>query len=543
MKKTLYSFIIIIFAITQSFAQTDAPLVIGGQQKGEPNATVEIISKGGTKGFMPPRLTSAQVITLTQNLTATSEGLTVFNIDTDCLQYWKGAKWSDCSTYSNAELTFDCSSSSIKGSYSLDKVVSDNEYMEVKVNVTKSGPFSFYSDSKNGVRFYLTTILETGSHTVQVPAVGTPKAVGDFTYNLFDQAGNAICAGNANFKTTVIDNTANFTIKCSETAIVGSFHDNVAADIQTLVVKVAVSTAGNYNIKTNTVNGLWFEGSGNVNFGTTEIILNAKGIANTVTGDTGIRTFTLQDKDGVSLGCTATTSLMAAKAAFTVICSSVNMEGTDRIFIPDYVFRDVDKLTVTINVTRTGPISLFTDPSQPVVYSYVGNIDKTGNQTITMKPTIEKLNYHGPWDTSGSPRMFFTLKFFNFDTDTYCSTPLFYRIWDYVAQYKFLNTLVPTDIQTDQFNFDKVKLFVPITTPIGLVVPINFTSQGMINCKGTAAGLTISFSGTGGGNYGDTTFNALKITGTLTSTGLITFPMYDQLTGKFLGGFTINFKG
>jgi len=544
MKKIVYTLIFTALTVAQTFAQTVAPVVVGGSEKGDTYATMEILSQKGTKGFMPPRLTTTQITALGSNLNAASKGLTVFNTDTNCLQYWQSDKWSDCNTYSNAAFTVDCSASTIKGAYNLDKAVDNNDYMEVKVNVTKEGPFSFYSDTKNGVRFYLTTILELGSQIVQIPAVGTPKAVGDFTYNLFDQAGNAICPANANFKTTVVDNTANFAIKCTETAIVGSFYDNIPADSQKLVVKVSVSGAGNYNIKTDTVNGLWFEGSGNVNFGTTEIVLEAKGVATTIAGDTGIRTFTLQDKNGTSLGCTVTTSLMAAKAVFTINCASARLLGTENgIFIPDYVFRDVDKLTVSINATRTGPISLFTDPSQPVVYSYVGNIEKRGVQTITLTPTKTALNYHGPWDSSGSPRMFFTLKFFNFDVDMGCSEPLFYRIYDYVAQYQFTNTLATPEMQEfDHGVFDKVKLFVPIATPLTVYGPVTYSNgPGMIAYSGTAAGITITFSGTGGGLTETRLVGYMS--GTLTAVGNVSFPIYDMLTGEFRGGYTINFKG
>jgi hypothetical protein len=542
MKKIVYTLIFSAFAAVQSFAQADGPVVVGGAQKGNANATMEVLSKGGTKGFMPPRLTTAQVTALGSNLDTASTGLTVYNTETGCLQSWIGTKWSECNTYSNAVITVDCASSAIKGTYSLDKVVDDNDYMEVKVNVSKSGPFVFYSDSKNGVRFYLSTILEAGDNQViQVPALGTPKAVGDFTYNLFDQAGKALCAGNADFKTTVVDNKAKFTIKCSETAIVGNFYDDVAADSQTLVVKVQVASAGNYYIKTDTVDGLWFEGSGNINYGSTEIVLTAKGVANTIVGDTGVRTFTLQEKDGTSLGCTVTTSLMAAKAVFTLDCSTAKMLGTNYIFVPNYVFRDVDKLTVDINVTRPGPISLFTDTTQPVGYSFVGNIEKTGLQTVTLTPTKIALNYQGPWEIAGD-RTFFTLKFFNFGTDTGCSKALFYRIWDYVAEYKFLNTVIDPELQQyDKDVFDKIKLFVPVTGEPVAYLPANFESAGMINFTGTAGGITIYFAGTGGS--AGQTFIAAYIKGTLTTRGLVTFPMYDNLTGNFLGGFTINFKG
>lgn len=52
------------FALMQSFAQVNESVVIGGSQKGDPNATLEVLSKNGTKGFMPPKFTSAQMTTL-----------------------------------------------------------------------------------------------------------------------------------------------------------------------------------------------------------------------------------------------------------------------------------------------------------------------------------------------------------------------------------------------------------------------------------------------------------------------------------------------
>lgn len=543
MKKIVYTLIFTAFTVAQIFAQ--APVVVGGAQKGNENATMEILSQDGKKGFMPPRLTTDQVTTLGQGLNTASNGLTVFNTDTNCLQYWKGDKWSDCSTYSNAELTADCTTSKIVGVYNVDKIAGDNEYLELKANVTKSGPFVFYSDTKNGIRFYLSTILEIGNQTIVIPAVGTPKAAGTFNYNLFDQAGNPICTGNANFKTVVVENNAIYTIKCGESAVIGNFFDNVSVSGQTLRVKVAVSTPGNYYIKTNTLNGLWFEGSGTVNLGTTDIILEAKGIANVINGDSGVRTFTLQDKNSTSLGCTVTTSLMAPKAVFTIDCYSPKLFGVDNAtYSPDYIFRDVDKLTISINATRTGPISLSTDPNVPMVYSYVGIIEKPGVQTITLTPTTASINYHGPWDNSGyAPRKFFDLQFFNYGIDhpSGCRRGQFFLVWDYIAKYTFSNGPVDMNQQTDQQVFDKVKLFVPITGNPYVYVPAIFTEGGIIKFSGTAAGITITCAGTAGAP--GETYVAATMTGTLTSTGVISFPIYDELTGDFKGGFTINFKG
>ena len=79
------------------FAQSTDPVVIGENKKGDPNATLEVVSKNGTAGFMPPRFTTTQIATLQAKLTADSKGLMVFNTDENCLKMWLGTAWSGCS--------------------------------------------------------------------------------------------------------------------------------------------------------------------------------------------------------------------------------------------------------------------------------------------------------------------------------------------------------------------------------------------------------------------------------------------------------------
>lgn len=540
MKKIVYTLIFTALTVAQTFAQTDSPVVVGGVQKGNDNATMEILSKGGTKGFMPPRLTTAQVTTLTSKLTDASEGLTVFNIDTDCLQYWKGAKWSDCTMYSNAEFTADCSASSIKGVYNLDRLVGDTEYLELKVNVTKAGPFTFFSDSKNGVRFNLTTVLEVGAQTIQIPAAGTPKATGDFTYNLSDQAGNAICSGNANFKTTVVDNNAKFSITCSGTSIVGNFIDKLPASGQILDVKVAVTSPGNYYLKTDTVNGLWFEGSGIVGIGTTDIILEAKGVANTITGDTGVRKFILQDKDGKSLGCTVQTILQATQAVFTIAECRIDLQGRvrnimDNIYPHGYIFDYGDMLAMQINVTRPGPISLQTDSSSPVVFAYSGTVTEIGLVVIELRPLGTKVSFDGPYDVVTGIASF-PLKYYNFGQQVAsCNVANFFKIVRETAVYSFPGGL----IQSDPSLFNRIKLFDQIKGNRTVTVPMNCTSIGLISCRGESNGLYLNINGEA--SVGTTV--VLNLSGTLTKGGLQTFAMYDSITNELKGGFVIDIPG
>ncbi|MFQ6600564.1 hypothetical protein [Flavobacterium sp. C3NV] len=560
MKKHLFSLLTFIFTILQVGAQSNDALVIGGPQKGDANATLEVISKNGTKGFMPPRLTTAQITALNTNLTAVSKGLTVFNTDTNCLQFWKGDKWSDCSTYSNAELTFDCTASTIKGIYNVDKTAGDSEFMEVKVNVTKGGPLVLYSDNQNGIRFYLSTILDIGTHTIEVPAIGTPKAAGDFTYKLFDQSANPICVGNPNFKTTVVENNAAYTINCSQSSFIGTILEGSSANGQTLKLKIETSKSGNYYIKTNTVHGLWFEGSGILNLGTTEIVLDLKGSVDTVPGD-GKIAFNFFDKNDKSLAqCSVSIYVSAEKASYFVDDASAIYSGGigigtggsfsvgARLFYVGYVYNESDYIKVRVTVDRPGFIDIGTDRQDPtmegMIYAFSGYVEKTGTQDIYLRPVNKQvLPLSDPKETMWSNSFSYI-----YDNTTNSTLGSFsnsrgmqpFNIDKIVAEtsLKAYNaTLNPT-----AEAFFKTLSFAPFTaiTPVsGIDVKIEVAigTIGLYSYKGTANGLTLE------SNQGVYDWNTksvdFKLYGTPTQGGTIVFPMYNVITGVSAGSISI----
>jgi hypothetical protein len=53
----------------------------------DPSAILDISST--TQGFLPPRLNTNQ----RNSITNPAEGLTIFNTDTSCLEWWNGKKW------------------------------------------------------------------------------------------------------------------------------------------------------------------------------------------------------------------------------------------------------------------------------------------------------------------------------------------------------------------------------------------------------------------------------------------------------------------
>lgn len=557
MKKNLFSLLTFIFTILQVTAQ-DAPLVIGGQQSGDVNATLEVISKNGSKGFMPPRFTTAQINTLTPNLAGVSNGLTVYNTDTNCLQFWKGDKWSDCSTYSNAELTYDCTSAKIVGTYNVDKPVTDNEHIEIKVNVTKSGPFAIYSDAKNGIRFYLSTVLSAGTQTIKVPAIGTPEAAGDFTYeNVFDQSGNAVCSGNPNFKTTVVENNAAYTVDCTTAAVLsGPIMEGSAASGQTLKIKIAVSKAGNYYIKSNTVNGLWLESSGTLNLGITEIALELKGSVGTVPGD-GKVSFNLLDKNNASVAqCGVSLYVSAEKATFTADCSTAVFSGGvgigtgistgAQLFYAGYVFTENDYIKVKINVTRPGFIDLITNQGEDMlgmIYAYSGYIDKTGIQDVYLRPTIQQI---APIPASAGPEAIFPIEslYNNITKAAICNLRL-----NSISIFKQLASLglrnydplfnPTTEAYINPTGTGGITLFYPIVPASGINVKIRTSIEmtGLYSFKGVANGMTLQSNA---GLYTlDTNVLDFKLSGTPNQGGVVIFPMFNTVTGVSAGTITI----
>ena len=83
-----------------------------GTNAPDSKSVLELRSK--TKGFLPPRLTSAQRTTLAASLTVTQKGLQVSDSASGKPFYWTGTAWKDASTYTGtAPITVNASTNKI----------------------------------------------------------------------------------------------------------------------------------------------------------------------------------------------------------------------------------------------------------------------------------------------------------------------------------------------------------------------------------------------------------------------------------------------
>ena len=88
MKKINLLVIAILFA-TNIFAQN-----VGIDESNfEPNTNAILELKSNLKGFLPPRLTSADRDNLTSSLTPAEEGLQIYNKDKGNMETWNGTRW------------------------------------------------------------------------------------------------------------------------------------------------------------------------------------------------------------------------------------------------------------------------------------------------------------------------------------------------------------------------------------------------------------------------------------------------------------------
>jgi hypothetical protein len=149
-----------------------------------------------------------------------------------------------------------CTGAIVNGTYATGVALGANNTVTITVDVTTVGTYNI-STTFQGMTFSGSgAFTTTGIQTVTLNGSGTPTTAGINTVPI--TAGSASC----NFQVTV-SSPAVGTISCGS-AVLGGLYvittPMVATD--TVVLQVNVTTAGAYNISTNTVNGFSFSGSG-----------------------------------------------------------------------------------------------------------------------------------------------------------------------------------------------------------------------------------------------------------------------------------------
>ncbi|MCC7401725.1 MAG: hypothetical protein IT214_09590 [Chitinophagaceae bacterium] len=177
-----------------------------------------------------------------------------------------------------------CTGAVVNGVYVTGVALSFNNTVTITVNVTKIGSYNI-TTSFQGMTFSGSGVFSTtGAQTVTLNGSGTPVTAGVNTIPI--TAGSTSCSFQVN-----VTSPAAGTISCGSAVLSGLYVVNTTLTPgDSVILQVNVTTAGAYNISTNTVNGFGFSGSGQfATTGTQNVTLTGTGTPNSI----GNATFTV----------------------------------------------------------------------------------------------------------------------------------------------------------------------------------------------------------------------------------------------------------
>lgn len=172
-----------------------------------------------------------------------------------------------------------CLPQTVAGTYTAGKALNDSCFLQVTVNVTRTGTYTIHTGTVNGFSFSGSgSFTAAGQNQVKLKATGTPLAAG--TSNFSVQFDTSVCT----IAVTVVPaggttaTAAVYTFNgapgaCANDTLAGSFVKSVILDTFFKVgVQVQVVTPGTYTIATGTVNGYSFAAKGSFTTAGTQLV-------------------------------------------------------------------------------------------------------------------------------------------------------------------------------------------------------------------------------------------------------------------------------
>lgn len=239
------------------------------------NTILELESK--TKGFLMPRMTNNERDAISINTKSEGNGLTIYNTDTDCINYWSNNnnRWmSLCGTLPPANISVDATNCNnllfVNGRNGTNKLkqgeyLTPSDILYVDLTVGEIGHYDITAVTDNGYYFSATgTFNAKGAVRIPLTGVGVPVdgSTGDKVKFSINGKTQDACS---NFTIEVEKAGINFTVTSATVNALGDYLLNVPVNQKTNYVNVDVNVieVGAYTIKTTqAVNGLSFSGAG-----------------------------------------------------------------------------------------------------------------------------------------------------------------------------------------------------------------------------------------------------------------------------------------
>lgn len=365
--------LILLVVFSNSSLTTNAQVTIGNEEQPIAGSLLQIKSKpnitddgaNSNRGLALPRValsekkqlfpmfltnpddsTSGANADYTTNKSAIDKahtGLIVYNLTENddkelCLglNQWDGEQW-NCfqSKMGNAIASIDnCDNITFSGVYQ-DKVsLNSGNYMNITLNVTKAGAYtvtaraSYAGDNSVDNGYYFTTtgvFLTTGTYALQIPGNGTPlkytpssNPSGDVITIFMNDKQLTLADGSTTCpKNIVVEDSSVkplYTMDCSKTKVYGVYKIDEELDTDQHYIEVTLNSdapyGATYHIETNTVDGIYFKGSGLLTGATQTVKLIGYGIPTSMTDKK--LTITSNSKKSVAT-CSATVYMCYTK--------------------------------------------------------------------------------------------------------------------------------------------------------------------------------------------------------------------------------------
>lgn len=284
-------------------------------------------------------------------------------------------------------VTGDCNPITVNGIFRVDSVLTNENFVDVQINVSFGGTFEVKSDTVNGFSFYKVGNVPLGLSTVRLYPTGKPVTAGPTTFTVMYDS--TVCT----FTINVIANTAGGAVytlggspgNCSSFNVFGTYTAGTAlnsGDSVTFIVNV--TTPGTYTIATGTANGMTFAASGVFTSpGIQQVTLH--GALTSTPANSG--TFSFSPTGGGTTCSFPITVLSGGTPAVYVLggsptnCTGVVLTGT---YMAGVATNASNTAKVDVNVTTIGSYTLSTPTLNGVKFSATGTFTATGSQQVTL---------------------------------------------------------------------------------------------------------------------------------------------------------------
>lgn len=330
-------------------------------------------------GFLAPRLTSIE----RDAIVSPSQGLIIFNIDTQCLEIynltlgvWKANCGDQAAT--TGSFTPDCNGISVQGTYTTGSVlISTSNTITIPVNVTQLGTYSINTSSAGMFFNNSGTFTTLGSQNIVLEGSGFPTTTGSNLVTI--QIGNTYC----NVIINVQNGIANLTTCPTQGTITGTVATGQTLNNGDLIIPLnnINYTGGNiYGFTTATNNGLSLSSPLQGTLGATPASLTMNVTGSPILSGNTTLTFSINN----ITNCSVTIPVQSGTGRASAISCSGSLSGT---YTSGTTMVGANTKVINLTVSTTGTFNVSTNTQNGVRFTGIYTAVALGAQNMTLTAT------------------------------------------------------------------------------------------------------------------------------------------------------------